>query len=303
MMNGLSFNDLPPSDRGYLKYFHALQVFYMSNDREFVFTANDFAHVQKLIYEHAGISLSEQKNDLVYSRLAKRLRKHKIHRFDTYLQLLENDAHPEWEGFINALTTNLTSFFRENHHFIRLSHYLKDNFVRATKENPVKIWCAASSTGEEPYSIAMTVANAYGKLTPPVKILATDLDTQVLDKATKGIYHIDNIEKLSSIQKEHFFLKGSGKKAGQVMVRPELKSMITFKQLNLLADWPMKGKFDFIFCRNVMIYFDKPTQYQLLDKFSRHLNKGGLLFVGHSESFPEASHIFKLDKQTVYVRC
>ncbi|MCP5077255.1 MAG: chemotaxis protein CheR [Psychromonas sp.] len=275
----------------------------MSSDREFVFTANDFAHVQKLIYTHAGISLNEQKSDLVYSRLAKRLRKHKIHRFDTYLQLLEDSNHPEWEEFINALTTNLTSFFRENHHFTRLSHHLKENFSRSTEENPVKIWCAASSTGEEPYSIAITVANAYGKLTAPVKILATDLDTQVLDKATNGIYHIDNIEKLSTVQKERYFLKGCGSKAGQVMIRPELKPLVTFNQLNLLADWPMKGKFDLIFCRNVMIYFDKPTQYKLLEKFSKHLNKGGLLFVGHSESFPDASNIFKLDKQTVYIRC
>jgi len=275
----------------------------MSSDREFVFTANDFAHVQKLIYDNAGISLSEQKNDLVYSRLAKRLRKHKIHRFDTYLQLLEDEKHPEWEEFINALTTNLTSFFRENHHFTRLSHHLKDNFSRATKDKPVKIWCAASSTGEEPYSIAMTVASAFGKINPPARILATDLDTKVLDKAIQGIYQLDTIEKLSAVQKERFFFRGNGKSSGQVMMRPELKSMVTFNQLNLLSDWPMKGKFDLIFCRNVMIYFDKPTQYKLLDKFSKHLNKGGLLFVGHSESFPDASHIFKLDKQTVYIRC
>ena len=275
----------------------------MSSDREFVFTANDFSHVQKLIYDHAGISLSEQKSDLVYTRLAKRLRQHKIHRFDTYLQLHDDSDHCEWQEFINALTTNLTSFFRENHHFTRLSQHLKDNFSRATTDKPVKIWCSASSTGEEPYSIAMTVANAYGKLTPPVKILASDLDTQVLEKAKRGVYHIDNIEKLTPLQKERFFLKGSGNKAGQVMIRPELKSLITFNQLNLLADWPMKGKFDLIFCRNVMIYFDKPTQYKLLEKFYKHLNSGGLLFVGHSESFPEASNIFKLDKQTVYVRC
>ncbi|WP_022942038.1 CheR family methyltransferase [Psychromonas hadalis] len=275
----------------------------MSSAREFVFTANDFAHVQKLIYEHAGISLSEQKNDLVYSRLAKRLRKHKIHRFDTYLHLLDDIQHPEWQEFINALTTNLTSFFRENHHFIRLSHYLKENFSDATADKPVKIWCSASSTGEEPYSIAMTVATTYGKLNPHVKILATDLDTHVLDKAKKGIYHIDNIEKLSFLQKERFFLKGSGEKSELVKVRSELKSLITFNQLNLLADWPMKGKFDLIFCRNVMIYFDKPTQYKLLEHFAKHLSSGGLLFVGHSESFPNAGHIFKLDKQTVYVRC
>jgi len=274
----------------------------MPNEREFVFTKNDFAHVQKLIYAHAGISLSEQKNDLVYSRLAKRLRKHKIHRFDTYLQMLEDSEHPEWEEFINALTTNLTSFFRENHHFTRLSHHIKDSFSRITEDTPIKIWCAASSTGEEPYSIAMTVSNTYANLTPPVKILATDLDTRVLDKAKKGIYHIDNIGKFSSLQKERYLLHGKGSKTDQVMMRPELKSLITFKQLNLLEDWPMKGQFDYIFCRNVMIYFDKPTQYKLLGKFAKHIKKGGLLFVGHSESFPDAKNIFKLDKQTVYVR-
>ncbi|PKF62203.1 chemotaxis protein CheR [Psychromonas sp. psych-6C06] len=275
----------------------------MSSDREFVFTANDFSHVQQLIYDHAGISLSAQKTDLVYSRLAKRLRKLKIHRFDTYLKILDDVHHPEWEEFINALTTNLTSFFREAHHFKRLSQHLKAHFSRATTKDPVKIWCAASSTGEEPYSIAMTVATTYGKLTPPVKILATDLDTNVLEKARCGVYHIDNIDKLSALQKERFFLKGTGGQSGHVMVRPEIKSLITFNQLNLLADWPIKGTFDIIFCRNVMIYFDKPTQYQLLEKFSKYLNKGGLLIVGHSESFPEASHIFKIDKQTVYIRC
>ena len=275
----------------------------MASKREFVFTANDFARVQKMIYEQAGISLNAQKGDLVYSRLAKRLRKHNIRRFDSYLQLLEDIYHPEWQYFINALTTNLTSFFRESHHFNRLSAYLKENFTQATAEKPVKIWCAASSTGEEPYSIAMTVASCYARLNPPVKILATDLDTQVLEKAVKGIYDIESISKLSSLQKSRFLLKGSGSKAGKVMMRRELQSLITFKQLNLLADWPIKDKFDIIFCRNVMIYFDKPTQYNLLEMFAQHLNKGGLLIVGHSESFPEAGHIFKLDKQTVYIRC
>ncbi len=205
----------------------------MSNDREFVFTDNDFSHVQKLIYAHAGISLSEQKSGLVYSRLAKRLRLHKIHRFDTYLQLLEDDNHPEWEEFINALTTNLTSFFRENHHFTRLAHHVKDNFSGATAEDPVKIWCAASSTGEEPYSIAMAVSNAYANLTPPVKILATDLDTNVLAKAIQGVYHIDNICKFSSPQKEKFLLQGSGSQADHVMMRPNIKALVTFKPLNL----------------------------------------------------------------------
>jgi len=275
----------------------------MTNTREFIFTDNDFSHVQKLIYNHAGISLSDQKKDLVYSRLAKRLRLHKIHRFDTYLQLLDENDNPEWQHFINALTTNLTSFFREKHHFIRLASYLKENLPHATRDNPVKIWCSASSTGEEPYSIAMTVLAAYEKVNPPVKILATDLDTQVLEKARKGIYQADVIDKFTAEQKSHFLLQGSGSKSGQVMMRPELKSLITFKQLNLLADWPMKGNFDIIFCRNVMIYFDKPTQYQILENFAKHLTKGGLLMVGHSESFPDADHIFKLDRQTVYVRC
>lgn len=275
----------------------------MANEREFVFTSNDFTHVQKLIYEHAGISLSEQKKDLVYSRLAKRLRNHNIHRFDTYLQLLDDIHHPEWQDFINALTTNLTSFFRENHHFTRLSSYLKENFSQASAHKPVKIWCSASSTGEEPYSIAMTVANVYAKLNPPVQILATDLDTQVLEKAKKGIYHMDDISKLSVVQKSHFLLKGSGSKADQVMMRAEMKSLITFNQLNLLSEWPMKEKFDIIFCRNVMIYFDKATQYKLLERFAGCLTKGGLLIVGHSESFPKVSKIFKLEKQTIYIRC
>jgi len=275
----------------------------MLNEREFIFTNDDFSHVQQLIYKHAGISLSEQKKDLVYSRLAKRLRHHHMQRFDNYLQLLNDIRHPEWQAFINALTTNLTSFFRENHHFIQLSQYLKENYAQASHNHPVKIWCAASSTGEEAYSIAMTVTGAYKKLDPPVKILATDLDTQVLEKAKKGVYHIDNVNKFTAEQKKCFLLKGMGNNRGQVMMRSELKALVTFKQLNLLSNWPIEGQFDIIFCRNVMIYFDKPTQYALLERFAQHLVKGGLLIVGHSESFPKANKLFKHDKKTIYVRC
>ncbi|WP_019612915.1 CheR family methyltransferase [Psychromonas ossibalaenae] len=275
----------------------------MGDVREFIFTGKDFAHVQKLIYEHAGISLSPKKEELVYSRLVKRLRFHKISRFSVYLSLLDDPHSSEWEEFINALTTNLTSFFREKHHFEALASHIKRNYSKVSQDQPIKIWCSASSTGEEPYSIAMTMVSLFGCLAPPVKILATDLDTRVLEKARKGIYSIDKIEQLSRLQTEQFFLKGKGAQEGFVLIKPELQRLITFKKLNLLSpEWPMKGQFDVIFCRNVMIYFDKETQYELLAKFAEKLPPRGLLFVGHSESFPNASSVFKLEKHTVYRR-
>lgn len=275
----------------------------MDIKREFVYTKQDFQCVQRLIHDYAGISLNESKNELVYNRLAKRLRQHKLVYFSDYLALLQESTHPEWQGFINALTTNLTAFFREQHHFTYLTKYLHAHFAQVSEQRPVKIWCAASSSGEEAYSIAMSAAESYQRISPPVKILATDLDTEVLAVARKGIYYIENISRLTEDQRARFLLRGSGSKQGQVMIRKELRSLITFNQLNLLSTWPMQDKFDVIFCRNVLIYFDKETQYRVLEKFAQHLNSGGLLIVGHAESFPQAEHIFKLDRQTVYVRC
>jgi chemotaxis protein methyltransferase CheR len=269
----------------------------IGRDREFVFTPKDFERVQKLIYDHAGISLNASKQDMVYSRLARRLRATGINNFKDYLALLESNNKAEWEAFANSLTTNLTSFFREPHHFPLLSEHV----LKHKGQQRISLWCSASSTGEEPYSMAMAMVDAFGSFTPPVTILATDLDTNVLAKAEEGVYPMERVEKLSSDMIKRFFLKGSGAQAGFVRVRPELRAMITFRKVNLLdAEWPVRGPLDAIFCRNVMIYFDKETQLKILQRFAPLLQSDGLLFAGHSESFHHAGHLFRLRGKTVY---
>jgi len=266
-------------------------------EREFHFTAQDFERVKKLIYDHAGISLSDSKIDMVYSRLARRLRAVDLESFAAYLALLADDNEPEWEHFVNALTTNLTSFFREAHHFPILAEHV----LQHKGDHPISLWCSAASTGEEPYSIAMTVVEAFNSFTPPVKILATDLDTNVLEKARQGVYSLERIEKLSQDKIKRFFLQGAGAQSGYVKVRKELRDMIVFRQINLLDDqWPIRGPFDAIFCRNVMIYFDKQTQYRILEKFVPLLRPDGLMFAGHSESFHHAADLFRTKGKTVY---
>ncbi len=266
--------------------------------REFVFTGVDFQRIQKLIYEHAGISLAESKHEMVYSRLARRLRAHRLSSFAQYIALLEERDGDEWQAFVNALTTNLTSFFREPHHFSELTRFLE---ARRGRSDPIRIWCSASSTGEEPYSIAMTVIDAFGSLTPPVSIVATDVDTNVLEKAAAGVYADEGVNKLTAEQLRRFFVKGSAANAGSVRVRPELAALLTFRRLNLLEPtWPVRGPFDVVFCRNVMIYFDKATQRQVLLRLARLLRHDGLLFAGHSESFLHCADVFRLRGSTVY---
>lgn len=266
-------------------------------DREFVFTAKDFERVRQLIYDHAGISLNPSKQDMVYSRLARRLRATGINTFREYLALLESNNAVEWEAFANSLTTNLTSFFREPHHFPLLAEHA----LKRQGRHPLSLWCSAASTGEEPYSLAMTMVDTFGSFTPPVTILATDLDTNVLAKAEAGVYPLERVEKLSADVVKRFFLRGTGEQEGFVRVRPELRAMINFKQVNLLSpDWQVRGPLDAIFCRNVMIYFDKETQLKILQRFVPLLQKDGLLFAGHSESFHNATHLFKLRGKTVY---
>lgn len=268
-----------------------------SKAREYNFTQSDFERVRKLIYKHAGISLSTSKQNMVYSRLARRLRATGFESFDEYLDYLERGNPEEWEAFTNALTTNLTAFFREQHHFPILGRHVE----KRNNHDKIQLWCSASSTGEEPYSMAMAMVQAFKSYTPPVHILATDLDTNVLAKAQMGIYSLDKLEKLPKEKLKQFFLKGKGPHAGSARVRPELRNMITFRQLNLLDNsWPIRGPFDAIFCRNVMIYFDKQTQYRILKKFVPLLASDGLLFAGHSESFQHAVDLFKLREKTVY---
>lgn len=266
--------------------------------REFHFTVEDFERVRKLIYEKAGISLAPIKQDMVYSRLARRLRALKLSTFNEYLAHLEGGDEPEWETFINSLTTNLTAFFREAHHFEILARQMKDIARR-----PIRIWCSAASTGEEPYSLAMTACEVFDSLTPPVSVIASDIDTSVLRAGERGVYPADRAEKLDPERLGRFFLRGTGGQVGHVRVRPELQKLVSFARVNLLDDrWPVQGPLDAIFCRNVMIYFDKPTQYGILKKFKPLLHEDGLLYAGHSESFLHAADLFRSLGRTVYER-
>jgi chemotaxis protein methyltransferase CheR len=267
--------------------------------REFDFTADDFERVRKLIYQHAGISLAPIKQDMVYSRLARRLRALDLNSFQDYLSYLQSgDNEQEWETFVNSLTTNLTSFFREAHHFDILAKHLQQ-----APHRPLRIWCSAASTGEEPYSLAITACEAFGNMAPPVTIICSDIDTNVLATAEKGVYPIDRVAKMSPERLRKFFLKGAGAQAGYVRVRPELQKLVSFTRINLLdARLPIQGPFDALFCRNVMIYFDKPTQYAILKKFAPLLRDDGLLFAGHSESFLHAADVFHSLGRTVYER-
>ena len=265
--------------------------------REYDFTGRDFECVRKLIYERAGISLSASKQNMVYSRLARRLRANGLSSFTDYLGLLQNGDVAEWEAFTNSLTTNLTAFFREDHHFPMLAELLGQH----RGANPIELWCSAASTGEEPYSMAITAAEMFGTLTPPVRILATDIDTNVLAKAEQGVYAMERLEKLSEQRLKRYFLRGRGANAGKARVREELRALITYRALNLLDDhWPIRGPFRAIFCRNVMIYFDKPTQRRILEKFVPLLRPDGQLFAGHSESFHHAADLFRPRGKTVY---
>jgi len=266
-------------------------------DREFQYSDADFERVKSIIYRKAGINLAESKKQLVYSRLARRLRALGLPNFSSYLAYLESTPD-EQEEFINALTTNLTSFFRESHHFDILANFAKAHSQSSRK---LRVWCSASSTGEEPYSIAITLVEAYGRYDPPVEIIASDIDSNVLREASMGVYPMNRIEALSLEQKKQFFLRGKGNNSGKVRVIQPLRDLIEFKQINLLdSAWPLKPPFDVIFCRNVMIYFDKPTQLKLLERMTHLLSKDGLYIAGHSESFSHAGHLVKLVGKTTY---
>jgi chemotaxis protein methyltransferase CheR len=270
-----------------------------SSDREFIYSEADFERVRSLIYKRAGISLSPVKHDMVYSRLARRLRAKSLKTFKEYLDRLESGVDPsEWEAFVNSLTTNLTSFFREAHHFDILADYM-----RGLERRPIKIWCSAASTGEEPYSLAITACEVFGSMTPPVQIIASDLDTNVLAQGERGVYAEERIERMDRTRVQKFFLRGTGTQDGFVRVRPELQRLISFRRVNLLdRQWPLQGPFDVMFCRNVMIYFDKQTQYDILERFLPLLREDGLLFAGHSENFIHAAKLFRSLGRTVYAR-
>ncbi|HET7793712.1 MAG TPA: CheR family methyltransferase [Rhizobacter sp.] len=264
-------------------------------EQEFSFSAADFERVRQLIYQHAGISLHAGKQAMVYSRLSRRLRETNIRSFAQYLQSLEKTAanDPEWQEFVNCLTTNLTSFFREEHHF----HALATDLKSRSGQN-LRIWCNAASTGEEPYSIAMTCAEANAS----VKIIASDIDTKVLATAGRGVYSAE-ARGLSPERLRAHFLRGKGANSGSIRVKPELARLIEFRPHNLMdSRWSLGEPFDIVFCRNVMIYFDGPTQRRVLERIHGVMKPKSLLFVGHSENFTESKDLFRLRGKTVYER-
>ena len=269
----------------------------LAQGREFVWTNADFARVQALIYQRAGISLHDGKHAMVYSRLSRRLRDTGHTSFHDYLGWLETHDGPEWQEFVNALTTNLTAFFREQHHFeIFASH------LRSKPSAAWRVWCNAASTGEEPYSIVMTAFEALGG-DAAFKLVASDIDSRVLATAAQGVYRLDSLKGLGPERLQKFFLRGKGGNAGMVRVKPELRRVIDFMSVNLIRDdWPFKEPFDVVFCRNVMIYFDAPTQRRVLERIHRVLKPGGMLFVGHAENFSESRDLFTLRGKTVYER-
>ncbi len=267
--------------------------------REFEFADRDFRRVCALIHARAGIALADSKRDMVYSRLSRRLRALGMESFVDYLDWLEREGEDEWQNFVNALTTNLTSFFREEHHF----EHLREHLPRMKRVNgKVRIWCSAASTGEEPYSIAITACEAFGTLSPPVEIISTDIDTNVLATAERGVYPMERLERMAEARKKMFFQRGTGANAGKVRVNPALQRLLSFSPLNLLdTRYPIHGPFAAIFCRNVMIYFDKPTQRAILARMKPLLEADGFLYAGHSESFFHAADLFKNLGRTVYV--
>jgi len=266
--------------------------------REFAWTQADFARVQSLIYQRAGISLHDGKHAMVYSRLSRRLRETGHQSFRDYLGWLESHDGPEWQEFVNALTTNLTSFFREQHHFDILAEHLKSKPANTAW----RVWCNAASTGEEPYSIVMTAMDALGG-PANFKLWASDIDSKVLATAARGVYRLDGLKGIDTARLQRFFMRGKGNNEGMVRVKPELQRMIEFLSVNLIRDdWPFREPFDIVFCRNVMIYFDAATQRSVLERIHRVMKPGGLLFVGHSENFNESRDLFVLRGKTVYER-
>jgi chemotaxis protein methyltransferase CheR len=269
--------------------------------REFVFTEKDFNRLRKIANAHTGIVVSDDKYDMYYSRLVKRLRKLGLGSFAEYVDYLEQNEATEFTPFIDSITTNLTSFFRENHHFEILQNRIIPELVEDAGCREIRVWSAGCSTGEEPYSIAITLKEALASY-PAVKarIVASDIDTTVLAKAASGIYEDNRVSTVKTPLLKRWFMRGKGSNEGMVRVSHELRNMIEFKQVNLMKDWPIKDKFHIIFCRNVVIYFDRPTKTKLLDRYAEQLVDRGHLILGHSESLHGLTNRFDTIGKTVY---
>lgn len=279
----------------------------LNRDQAMQLSDNDFKFICQFVYENTGIVLNDSKREMLYRRLTRIIRDRKLNSFTEYCQLLRDQGEKEKDFFINAITTNLTSFFRENHHFEYLANeempvLIKSKNIGSNGKKRLRVWSSASSTGEEPYSIAITLLEAMRVDLPSwdIKILATDIDSNVLAKGKAGVYDVNRIEDIPQNLKQSYFFQGCGKSNKSVKVHEKLQSIITFKQLNLLHDWPMKGPFDVIFCRNVIIYFDKKTQQELFARYFDILAPGGLLFLGHSENLGNYQQYFSNVGRTIF---
>jgi len=268
--------------------------------REFLMSDTDFHEISDLAYRYTGIVLGSHKKDMVYGRLARRLREVRLTRVSDYIQLIKSEEQEEVSKFINAITTNLTSYFREQHHFDFLADTLCPELLQKNANSrKIRGWSAGCSSGEEPYSIAITLRENLDLAGWDCKILATDLDSKVLDKGRQGVYGLERIESLSPEKKRAWFMDDKNH-PDIVKVKPSLQELIRFKRLNLLENWPMKGPFDFIFCRNVVIYFNEETQSILFDRYADMLKNGGYLIIGHSESLNRVCKRFKPIGKTIY---
>lgn len=273
--------------------------FVNSQQQEFVFTDADFHWLRKRASEYSGILLPEAKRNMIYGRLSKRLRRLRLKSFSEYRKLLEDEANAEFGEFINAITTNLTSFYRERHHFDHLREKLQGMQVNRR----VKIWSAACSTGEEPYTIAMVAGSVFGeKFSNFVDLDATDLDTNVLARARGGVYDVERLGDVPREELRQWWMRGTGANQGKARAKDGLRRGIRFAQLNLIENWVMQGPYDFVFCRNVVIYFDKPTQAKLFDRIANVMTPNGYLYIGHAESLAQVSRRFRLVGKTTYQR-
>ena len=271
--------------------------------KEISLSDREFEQIRAVIKEMTGINMGESKRQLVYRRLASRLKATNISSFQAYLDHLKKGDAEELEAFSNAVTTNLTSFFRERHHFEFLANTVIPEIVakRGSTSKRLRIWSAGCSTGEEPYSIAITLKESVKNLSSwDAKILCTDLDSEVLNTCKAGVYSQQRVEKIPQNRLRRWFRKSRSQRGELVKVSRELQDLTTFKQLNLMHEWPMKGRFDVIFCRNVIIYFDKPTQRILIDRYADILEDDAYLILGHSESLFKVSDRFTLLGNTIY---
>ena len=274
-----------------------------SKTREFEFTRRDFDFLRKVSNSRTGIVVSDDKFDMFYSRLSRRVRQLGLKDFSEYCDLISNETEErEVLELVNALTTNLTAFFRENHHFEYLTHTLVPEFLQRNRESRrLRIWSAGCSTGEEPYSLSIALRESLPETGGwDVRILATDIDSAVLAKAADAIYPIERVAGVEQGRLRRWFQRGRGARSGMVRLKPEIKSLIEFHQLNLIQEWAMSEPMDAIFCRNVMIYFDKKTKAKLVERYANTLCDGGYLFIGHSESLFNLTDCFELIGNTVY---